>query len=136
MKYKVNSIFGLIVFCLFAVNFGVANALSVVYPANGLYSLQPQCAPNKELTVENAGTNNGSNVFIWSINSNWHTQPSHQKWYIERIGNSEWYIMKAENSGKCLNVDGGAARDGTNITLWQQTDQNQWFRFFDAGNGY
>ena len=43
---------------------------------------------------------------------------------------SEWYIIKAENSGKCLNVDGGGARDGTNITLWQRTDKNQTFRFF------
>ena len=121
--------------CLLAFNLNVANALSVAYPANGLYSLQPQCAPGKELTVENASTNNGANVFLWSINSNWHTQPSHQKWYIERIGNSEWYIIKAENSGKCLNVDGGAAKDFTNITLWQRTDENQTFRFFDAGNG-
>ena len=123
--------------CLLAFNLNVANAFfNIVHPANGLYSLQPQCAPNKELTVENAGTKNGANVFIWSINSNWHTQPSHQKWWIERIGNSDWYTIKAENSGLALNVDAGIGRDGTNITLWQKLDDNQTFRFFDGGNGY
>ena len=55
-----------------------SQTLRVAYPANGWYSLQPMCAPNKELTVENASTNKGANVFIWSINSNWHTQPSRE----------------------------------------------------------
>ena len=113
-----------------------SGTLRIAYPSNGWYSLQPMCAPNKELTVENASTNKGANVFIWSINSNWHTQPSHQKWYIERVGNSEWYTIKAENSGLALNVDAGIGRDGTNITLWAKTDENQTFRFYDAGNGY
>ncbi len=118
--------------------FGAAHAagLQIAYPANGLYSLQPKCAPNKELTVQDASTADGANVFLWSINSNWHTQPSHQKWRITRLGNSEWYKIEAENSGKALNVHNGIAQNGTNVSIWPYGGNMHQFRFFDAGNGY
>ena len=109
---------------------------SVVHPANGLYSLQPMCAPNKELTVKNASTANSANVFIWSINSDWHTQLSHQKWYVTRIGNSDWYKITAENSGKALNVHNGIAVNGTNVDIYPYGGKMHQFRFIDTGNGY
>ena len=109
---------------------------SVVYPANGLYSLQPMCAPNRELTVKNASTANNANVFIWSINSDWHTQLSHQKWYITRIGTSDWYKITAENSGKALNVHNGIAVNGTNVDIYPYGGKMHQFRFIDTGNGY
>ena len=113
-----------------------ASTLRVVYPSNGLYSLQPMCAPTKELTVHNASTANGANVIIWDINSNWHTQKSHQKWNIQRIGNTEWYKILAENSGSALNIHNGIAADGTNVSIWPFGGNMHKFRFLDAGNGY
>ena len=117
---------------------GQPRMLQIVYPANGLYSIQPMCAPNMELTVEGASTAEGSNVFIYSINSHAHTQPSHQKWYIERIGNTEWYKITAENSGHALNIHGGVPANGTNVSVWpySPTASHHQFRFLDAGNGY
>ena len=77
-----------------------AGEMRIVYPANGLYSIQPKCAPNLELTVQDASTKDGANVFLWSINSNWHTQLSHQKWRITRIGSGQWYKIEAEKNYK------------------------------------
>lgn len=113
-----------------------AGTLRVVYPANGLYSLQPKCAPNRELTVQDASVANGANVILWSINSNWHTQPSHQKWRITRLGNSQWYKIEAENSGKALNVHNGISQNGTNVTIWPYGGRMHQYRFLDAGGGY
>lgn len=113
-----------------------AAELKIVYPENGLYSLQPMCAPSKELTVHNASTTNGANVIIWDINSNWHTQPSHQKWYVLRIGNTEWYKILAENSGSALNIHNGIAANGTNVSIWPFGGNMHKFRFLNAGNGY
>lgn len=113
-----------------------AGTLRVVYPANGLYSLQPKCAPNRELTVQDASVANGANVILWSINSNWHTQPSHQKWRIMRLGNSQWYKIEAENSGKALNVHNGISQNGTNVTIWPYGGRMHQYRFLDAGGGY
>lgn len=113
-----------------------AAELKIVYPENGLYSLQPMCAPSKELTVHNASTTNGANVIIWDINSNWHTQPSHQKWYVLRIGNTEWYKILAENSGSALNIHNGIAANGTNVSIWPFGGNMHEFRFLNAGNGY
>ncbi len=113
-----------------------AAELKIVYPPNGLYSLQPMCAPKKELTVHNASTANGANVIIWDINSNWHTQPSHQKWYVQRIGSTEWYKILAENSGSALNIHNGIAANGTNVSIWPFGGNMHKFRFLDAGNGY
>lgn len=112
--------------------------LKVVYPVNGLYSIQPMCAPNTELTVQGASKNEGSNVFIYSIASDWHKEPSHQKWYIERIGNTEWYKITAENSGHALNIHGGTSVNGTNVSIWPYSSnaRHHQFRFLDAGNGY
>ena len=139
MKYNIcervtMSIFSLLMM-LFVSGAEAAN-LNVVHPANGLYSLQPMCAPSKELTVHNASTANGANVIIWDINSNWHTQKSHQKWNVQRIGNTEWYKILAENSGSALNIHNGIAADGTNVSIWPFGGNMHKFRFLNAGNGY
>lgn len=43
--------------------------MSPVMIKEGLYSLQPACAPRMELTVEGASKEAGANVFLYSINS-------------------------------------------------------------------
>ena len=137
LKYWQRLVFAAcICVAMFVSSAAKAGEMRIVYPANGLYSIQPKCAPNRELTVQDASTANGANVFLWSINSNWHTQPSHQKWRITRIGNSQWYKIEAENSGKALNVHNGIARNGTNISIWPYGGTMHQFRFLDAGGDY
>lgn len=114
-----------------------APVLKIVYPASGLYSIQPKCAPGKELTVEGASTANSANVFIYSSNSLNHVYtPSHQKWNVQRIGSSEWYKITAENSGRALNIHNGISANGTPVTIYSYGGYMHEFRFLDAGNGY
>lgn len=102
---------------------------------NGLYSIQPQCAPNSELTVLNASKDRSVPVVIYSKNSQNHKQKSHQKWQVTKLNNG-YYKITAENSGLALNNHNGSNANGNPITLWDYSGFCQEFRFLDAGNGY
>lgn len=102
---------------------------------NGLYSIQPQCAPNSELTVLNASKGHSTPVVIYSKNSQNHKQKSHQKWQVTKLNNG-YYKITAENSGLALNNHNGSNANGNPITLWDYSGFCQEFRFLDAGNGY
>ena len=104
------------------------NSKSII---DGIYSLQPQCAPDKELSVENNSTNWGANVIIDSINSNW------KKWKVQRIANTDYYSIIAVHSNLALDVANARAENGVNISTWPYLggSQNQ-FKILDAGNGY
>lgn len=102
---------------------------------NGLYSIQPQCAPNSELTVLNASKDRSIPVVIYSKNSQNHKQKSHQKWQVTKLNNG-YYKITAENSGLALNNHNGSNANGNPITLWDYSGFCQEFRFLDAGNGY
>lgn len=108
-----------------------AFALSVAYPMDGIYSLQPQCAPGKELSVENHATNWGANVIIDNISSSW------RKWKIQRIAGTDLYSIIAVHSNLALDVANARTENGVNIATWPYIggSQNQ-FRILDAGNGY
>lgn len=110
--------------------------LQIVYPAEGLYSLQPYSSPGMELSVEGANAGANANVYITDIGSDKQTTPSHQKWYLTRIGNSEWYKITAENSGLALNIHNGIAQNGNNVTLYPYGGTMHQFRFLNAGNGW
>lgn len=102
---------------------------------NGLYSIQPQCAPNSELTVLNASKDHSTPVVIYIKNSQNHKQKSHQKWQVTKLNNG-YYKIIAENSGLALNNHNGSNANGNPITLWDYSGFCQEFRFLDAGNGY
>lgn len=102
---------------------------------NGLYSIQPQCAPNSELTVLNASKDHSTPVVIYSKNSQNHKQKSHQKWQVTKLNNG-YYKITVENSGLALNNHNGSNANGNPITLWDYSGFCQEFRFLDAGNGY
>ena len=102
---------------------------------NGLYSIQPQCAPNSELTVLYASKDRSVPVVIYSKNSQNHRQKSHQKWQVTKLNNG-YYKITAENSGLALNNHNGSNANGNPITLWDYSGFCQEFRFLDAGNGY
>ena len=108
-----------------------AFATSIAYPADGIYSIQPQCAPDKELSVQNHASNWGANVIIDNINPNW------RKWKIQRIGNTDFYSIIAVHSNLALDVANAQALNGVNIATWPflEGKQNQ-FRFLDTGGGY
>ena len=96
-------------------------ALSLAHPDDGIYSLQPQCAPDKELSVQNHAGNWGANVIIDNINSGW------RKWKIQRIADTDFYSIIAVHSNLSLDVDGARAQDGVNIATWPflNAKQNQ-----------
>lgn len=102
---------------------------------NGLYSIQPQCAPNSELTVLNASKDRSVPIVIYSKNSQNHKQKSHQKWQVTKLNNG-YYKITAGNSGLALNNHNGSNANGNPITLWDYSGFCQEFRFLDAGNGY
>lgn len=121
------------VFLAFLCSVSSADAMGLAFPANGLYSLRPKYAPGFELTVQNASQNQKANVVIWSANSHL-LKNSHQRWKIERIGDSNYYKICAENSGLALSLEGEVA--ATNICVWPYVNQrNQQFAFWDCGDG-
>ena len=106
-------------------------ALSIYYPADGIYSIQPKFALDKELSVQGYASNWGANVIIDNLSSGW------QKWKIQRIPGTYFYSIVAVSSNLALDVANAQASDGANIATWPflQGRQNQ-FVFFDAGGGY
>lgn len=108
-----------------------AFAISVAHPADGIYSIQPQCAPDKELSVQNYASNWGANVIIDNINTNW------RKWKVQRIGNTDFYSIIAVHSNLALDVANGQATNGANIATWPFLGERaNLFRIMDAGGGY
>ena len=108
-----------------------AFAYSIAHPQDGIYSIQPKCAPGKELSVQNHDRNWGANVIIDDINSGW------QKWKIQRIAGTDFYSIIAVRSGLAIDVANATAQNGINIATWPYLggSQNQ-FRIWDAGNNY
>lgn len=107
------------------------SALGIYYPTDGIYSIQPKFAPNKELSVQGHASNWGANVIIDNLNSGW------QKWKIQRIPGTHFYSIIAVSSNLSLDVANAQASDGANIAAWPFLEgrQNQ-FAFFDIGGGY
>ena len=103
-------------------------ALNIYYPTDGIYSIQPKFAPNKELSVQGHASNWGANVIIDNLSSGW------QKWKIQRIPGTHFYSIVAVSSNLAIDVANAQASDGANIATWPFLEgrQNQ-FAFFDAG---
>lgn len=130
-----KNFFWLVLFigCL-VVPLNIASAMSVVPPDNGLYFLRPECALDKVLSVQNASKNWGANVVIDNLNSNAST------WKLTRVA-GDWYTITAIHSDLSLNVadtqTSTAAGNGFNVSTTSYRGENQnKFRFLDAGNGY
>lgn len=106
-------------------------ALGIYYPTDGIYSIQPKFALDKELSVQGHASNWGANVIIDNLSSGW------QKWKIQRIPGTNFYSIVAVSSNLAIDVANAQASDGANIATWPFLEgrQNQ-FAFFDAGGGY
>ena len=86
-----------------------AFAFSIAYPADGIYSIQPKLALDKELSVQNHAGNWGANIIIDNINSNW------RKWKIQRIPSTHFYSIVAVHSNLAVDVANAQASDGANV---------------------
>ena len=118
----------------FVVHLTIANALPIVHPDNGVYVLRPECALDKVLAVQDAGKNWGANVIIDNSNSNAST------WKLTKV-DGDWYTITAVHSDLSLNVadtqTSTPAGNGFNVSTTSYNGENQnKFRFLDAGNGY
>ena len=115
---------------LIGVSTSEVSANAVLRPENGVYSIQPQCAPKRELNVAGAYADPGSNVIIYTIYSHL-PKASNARWIIERV-QGDWYKITAAHSGLALNVDGSK-----NLTTAKYSgNKYQLFRFIDYGDGY
>lgn len=125
-----NKLFTLVLMLMTLFISSTVYALGIYYPTDGIYSIQPKFAPDKELSVQGHASNWGANVIIDNLNSGW------QKWKIQRIPGTHFYSIVAVSSNLAIDVANAQASDGINIATWPFLEgrQNQ-FAFFDAGGG-
>ena len=133
MKVRNFLWFGTFIFC-FIWQLNIANALSIVHPENGLYSLRPECALDKVLSVQGASKDWNANVVLDNFNSNGST------WRLTRV-DGDWYTITAIHSDLALKVadtlTSTPAGNGLNVSTFPYRGENQSkFRFLDTGNGY
>jgi beta-glucanase (GH16 family) len=89
---------------------GMSLCASAAIVSGSVYTL---VNPNsgKALDVASAGTNDGTNVQLWSRNGS-----AAQQWRAKDNGNGSWILINV-NSGKALDVAGAQTADGTNVQI-------------------
>jgi len=126
----------------------VSGTLTRSIPAHGagLFRLVPQTTTppptqytltarhsGKLLDVFNAATTDGANAVQWAANGQ-----ANQQWRFADAGGGYFQIVSL-NSGKCLDVFGGATAtaDGVRVVQWAcHTGTNQQWQIQDLGTGY
>ena len=99
---------------------------------DGVYELEPACAPGKRLDVAGGGTANGTNVQLYERNGN-----VAQGWRFRGVDNGWWELIPSVAPAQRLDVAGGQDVAGSNVHLYQANgNAAQRFRFLDQGNGY
>ena len=95
--------------------------------SNGTYTIQSSMDRNKVLDIENHGTENGSNVELFTANGGLNQQFEFiQCW-------DGYYIIRNTNSGKVLDMDGWGSG---NVMQWDDHDaDNQKWGLESAGDG-
>lgn len=96
----------------------------------GPYTLMPACAGGMMLDVENASSDDGANVQIYTANDT-----TAQQWYFRYLHNG-FYAVTSKASGKALDVAGASKEAGANVQQYTAngTDAQQWM-LKDAGDG-
>lgn len=97
--------------------------------SNGLYIFQSALKTNMVMDVNNGSSANGTNITLWTSNNG-----NNQKFQVTKQS-SGWYRITDANSGKAIDVAGGAKGNEVNIQLydWNGTDAQLW-KFYNAGN--
>lgn len=112
---------------------------------NQLFSLDvpaPPPPPSDETTavearhsgkcMEVTGTANGALIEQWTC-----TGGTNQAWTLDHMGNGQ-YRFVAENSGKCLDLDGGSTANGVQLQQWDCApgDKQLWTIEEGTATGY
>lgn len=106
-----NKLFTLVLILATLFISSTVSAFNIYYPTDGIYSIQPKFAPDKELSVQGHASNWGANVIIDNLNSDW------QKWKIQRIPGTHFYSIVAVSSNLAIDVANAQASDGANIAI-------------------
>ncbi len=85
----------------------------------------------KCLDVSGAGSQNGTNIQLWSCNGT-----DAQRFQVEKLSGGRLRFVNA-GSGKCIDVAGASIENGANIQLWDCNGTSaQSFSGSDVGGGY
>lgn len=101
---------------------------------NGMYAIQSKAIPgDKVVDVSNGGTNNGTNLQMWSFDH----QSIAQKWDLTYDPYTDSYIVTNHGSKKGLDINGGYLKAGTNIHLWDKNAScSQRWKLLELEKGY
>ncbi|GGJ77905.1 hypothetical protein GCM10010123_04950 [Pilimelia anulata] len=96
-----------------------------------LISLRLAMHPNQVANVEGDSQNNGARVILWDL-----TNAENERWEPE--SQLDGYVrLRAQSSGKCLNVAGGGNADGAGVIQYTcGTAANELWKFNQVGWGY
>ncbi|UYZ62500.1 RICIN domain-containing protein [Hymenobacter weizhouensis] len=92
-------------------------------PANGTYTLAPECTPGERLDVPNSNTTPGTPPQIWPDNG-----ANAEKWVVEKQSSGYYRITSALDANRVLEVAGSAPAERTDIWIngWNGTDGQLW----------
>lgn len=106
--------------------------LPTVPQNQGVYQIEPQCAPGKRMDVALGQDANGANVASVTANGN-----IAQQWRLEAQGDGWFEIIPQCAQTRRLDVNAAGTGDGTNIQIWQDFSNNaQRWTITDVGGGY
>ena len=99
-------------------------------PSNGTYRLTPMLAQGMAVDVANGSRGTRTNINPASYAGN-------QQWTLQQQSDGAYKIISTPNPGEVVDLNGGTASNGNNISLWDDNngDNQRWF-FQDAGNGF
>lgn len=97
---------------------------------NKIYEIEPLCSPNKVITVDDAKSKEGTNIFIYEKKDS-----LNQKFKINLIDNYNCNLEACHAKDKVLDVAYSKVKNETNIHLWTKNNTNaQSFRIIKAGD--
>lgn len=97
---------------------------------NKIYEIEPLCSPNKLITVEDAKSKEGTNIYIYEK-----TNSLNQKFKINLIDNENCNLEACHAKDKVFDVAYSKVKNHTNIHLWTKNNTNaQSFRIIKTGD--
>ena len=113
---KINIIY-LKIFLIIFINLVSLNQVKAEELEDGIYIIRSSISNNYVLDLNNASTNNGTNIQLYNNNNT-----DAQKWYIKRISNNNYTIATQLNKNMVIDVAGGIKKDRTNIQLYHSNN--------------
>jgi hypothetical protein len=95
----------------------IGNAPATGKLENGTYFIATAQNQNFVVDVEGVSVENSANVYLWGTSGN----NRNQMWQISDDDGDGYYTAIALHSGKYLDVAGGVAASGTNVTQYEAT---------------